>query len=105
MEDLGFGDLVDYSLDSLEGIFTTMGELAPAGSTFLGWEMEQQRVSSVPPQVDSGFAHLPDGNISNSLLMDFVGLTTVGGQTLVEIAPETSTSRFRAGEQNRQNPT
>ena len=40
MEDLGFGDLVDYSLDTMEGIFTTMGELALAGSSFLGWEME-----------------------------------------------------------------
>lgn len=41
MEDLGFGDLVDYSLITMERIFTTMGELASVESPLLGMELEQ----------------------------------------------------------------
>ena len=49
MEDMGFGDLVDYSPDTLDGIFMTLGELAPAGSSYRGWELEQHLGSPIPP--------------------------------------------------------
>ena len=105
MEDMGFGDLVDYSLDSLEGISTTMGELAPTGSTFLGWELEQHLGSSVPPHVNNVSAHMPDGNLLNTILKDGVGLSTTGDPNPVELAPESSTLRCWDVDLNRQNPS
>ena len=62
MEDLGFGDLVDYSPDTMERIFTTMGELASVGSPLLGMELDQQMESMVPPHVGSGFVSMTDGS-------------------------------------------
>lgn len=74
MEDLGFRDLVDYSLDSLEGIFTTMGELAPTNSTFLGWEMEQQLVSSVPPTGRQWYCSFARGQYLKFSIKGYCGL-------------------------------
>ena len=105
MEDMAFWDLVDYSKDSLDGIFTTMGELAPVGNSFLGWELEQHLGSSVPPQVDNVSAHMPVGNPLNSFLKDGVGLSTSGDPIPVELAPKSSTIRCREVDQNRQNPS
>ena len=38
MEYFGTKDMVDYSSDSLERVFSTMGELALVGNIFLGME-------------------------------------------------------------------
>ena len=77
----------------MEGIFTTMGELAPVGSSFLGMELELQLASMVPSQADSGFVPTTDGNSSNFLLGDIFYPSTAGGQIPVENVPETSTTR------------
>ena len=61
MEDFGFGDMVDYSSDSLERVFSTMGELAPIGNVFLGMEMEQQLGTLVPSSADIRGLPLTDG--------------------------------------------
>lgn len=62
MEDLGFGDMVNYSLDSLERVFSTIGELAPIGNVFLGMEMEQQLgTSMVPSSTDIRGLPVTDG--------------------------------------------
>ena len=42
MEDFGFGDMVDYSSDSLERVYSTMGELTLVGNIYLGMGMEHQ---------------------------------------------------------------
>jgi hypothetical protein len=36
MEDFGTKDMVDYSSDSLERVFSIMGELALVGNIFMG---------------------------------------------------------------------
>ena len=87
MEDLGFGNLVDYSPDTMEGIFTTMGELAPVGSSFLGLELEQQLASMVPSQADNGFVPSTNGISSNLLLGDSFYPSTAGDQIPVEVVP------------------
>lgn len=93
MEDLGFGDLVDYSLDTMERIFTTMDELAPLRSPLLSMELEQQLDSMVPPHADSGFVSMIDGSASDMLLGHSFYPTIAGGQILVGFDPEASTSR------------
>ena len=92
MEDLGFGDLVDYSPDTMERIFTTMGELAPVGSPLLGMELEHQLDSMVPPHSNSGFVSMTDGNVSGMPMVDRFYPTTAGSQIPVGFDPEASIS-------------
>ena len=105
MEDMGFGDLVDYSSNTLECIFTTMGELSPINNSYRGWELEQHLGSSVPPQVDNVPNHLPAGSLSMSLLRDGVGFPTSGGSILVMTEPKSSTIKSREVDQNRLYPS
>lgn len=98
MEDMGFGDLVDYSPDTLDGIFTTMGELAPVGCSYRGWELEQHLGSHVPPQVENASTPIPPqvdivstpspvGSLSLSLLREGVGVHSSGVQIPVRAEP------------------
>ena len=48
MEDTG--DMVDYSFDSLDKVFSTMGEMAPIGNVYL--RMEQMMGGLVPSTSD-----------------------------------------------------
>lgn len=116
MEDMGFGDLVDYSPDTLDGIFTTLGELEPASSPYRGWELEQQLESPippqgenafapVPPQVDSISAPMPVGSLSLSLLREGVredvGVHSSGIQIPMRVDLESSTFRDQEDDRNR----
>lgn len=47
MEDIGIEDMVEYFSDSLERVFSTMGEMAPVGNVYMG--MEQQMGGLVSP--------------------------------------------------------
>ena len=62
MEDLVFGDMVDYSSDSLERVFSTMGGLTPIGSVLWGMEMEQQFGFMVPSSLDIRGTYMTDGD-------------------------------------------
>ena len=63
MEDCVFEEMVDYSSDSLERVFSTMGELAPIGINFAGMEQQlgQQVEVRVPSSPDNKVIQLTGG--------------------------------------------
>ena len=100
MEDLGFGDLVDYSLDMMERIFATMGELAPVESPLLGMDLEQQMNSMVPPLADRRVFTVTDGDAHFFPMTDHLHSMTTGEQIPMGFEPKSSRARdFRLGEQ------
>lgn len=93
MEDLGFGDLLDYSQDTMERIFATMGELAPVGSPFLGMDLEQHLDSMVPPPADKRFFSMTNGSALVLPITDHLHSSTVGEQIPVGFELESSSAR------------
>lgn len=89
MEDCVSEEMVEYSFNSLERVFSTIGELAPVGNNCLGMEQHlgQQVEGLVPSHSDTRVLHprggdqlLPVGNQDPS----FFGLLPSIGNTMVD---------------------